>query len=387
MSSVSYQTEDRQWDLRVNVQDDTSLELLLNSIKTEVQNGKIRYVLVGGLEIGTKSNHSDYQIRHVHIAVIFHNRASKSSIIKNFAIKEGNGYYMVPRNRDLPYSGWKEHHTKIFSKINEEELCLYEYGQLPEDIKQKKVVEKSSEEKKRKVDEILIDMREMIKNGQEEEAFKKFPRNYVLYGSRLKAMIHQKSNFFGDRKNPHIYLFGFPGTGKTQILKYVYPAMYKKDLSNRFFDLYDETMHTHIMLEDLDHENVEKLGIQFLKTLCDEAGFPIDQKYKTPQLTRSTILVTSNFNIPEIIPDDLRGVEQTKAALFRRFWHIRIDNFLRVLGLKLIDKWERKRLQQEGNEDSSKLFMSWDYTQDIPTGLPIKTPEEYQEIIRNEYYK
>ena len=152
-----------------------------------------------------------------------------------------------------------------------------------------------------------------------------------------------------------------------------------------FFDLYDEKQHSHIMLEDLDHENVEKLGIQFLKTICDEAGFPIDQKYKTPQLTRSTILVTSNFNICEIIPEDSKGIEQTKAALLRRFYHVRIDNLLRLLGVKLIDKFDRKKLASEGNEDFSKLFMSWDYVIDMPTGLPIKTPEEYQEIIRTAY--
>ena len=33
------------------------------------------------------------------------------------SIKQGNGYYLVPRNRDLPYSGWKTHHIKSFSKI------------------------------------------------------------------------------------------------------------------------------------------------------------------------------------------------------------------------------------------------------------------------------
>ena len=48
-------------------------------------------------------------------------------------------------------------------------------------------------------------------------------------------MVKQKSNFFNERKDPHIYVFGFPGSGKTAIMKYVYPKMYKKDLSNRFF--------------------------------------------------------------------------------------------------------------------------------------------------------
>ena len=79
--------------------------------------------------------------------------------------------------------------------------------------------------------------------------------------------------------------------------------MFKKNLYNKFFDLYDPRTHTHVMLEDLDHDAVQRLSIQFIKTICDEAGFVIDQKYKTPQLARTTVLVTSNFNIRSIIPE------------------------------------------------------------------------------------
>ena len=241
-------------------------------------------------------------------------------------------------------------------------------------------------ETKRKLDDVLINMREMLSEGKDEEAFVKYPRSYILYGARIKAMVQQKQNFFGDTSNPHIWLHGFPGTGKTAIMKFLYPKMYKKDLNNRFFDLYDDKEHSNIMLEDIDHENVEKLGIQFLKTLCDEGGFPIDQKYKTPQLARSTILVTSNYTISDIVPSGSKGIELTKAALYRRFFHVRIDNFLRLLGIKLIDQYERRRLKEAGNKDTSLLFMSWDYNQDCPDGLPLLMVEDYQKIIRDAFY-
>lgn len=248
-TTVSYTYEDRQWDARFNVQNESDLTTLLDAIKTEDGKGKFKYILVGGVEVGTRPNQNDYQIKHVHVAVIFHNRASKSSILKNWNVKEGNGYYLVPRNRELPYSGWRTHHIKPFSKVDATKCVLYENGTLPEDIKKKRI-EASPEEKKRKVDEILIEIRELIEKNEAEEAFKKYPRNYLQYGEKIKAMVVQKKDFFKSNGDPHIWLYGYPGTGKTAILSYIYPKTFKKNLHNKFFDLYDPEQHDHVMLED-----------------------------------------------------------------------------------------------------------------------------------------
>lgn len=383
--TVAFTTEDRQWDARFNVQDDADLTRLLDAITSEWERGKFKYILVGGVEVGTRPYQDDYQIKHVHVAAIFHNRVSKRSILKNWNIKEGNGYYLVPRNRDLPYSGWKSHHIKEFSKIDKSKCTLYEMGTLPEDIKKPRV-QASEEEKKRKIDEVLIEMKDLIEKDQAEEAFRKFPRNYLTYGEKIKAMVTQKRNFFKTNGHPHIWLYGYPGTGKTAILSYVYPNYYKKNLHNKFFDLYDPKQHTHVMLEDLDHEAVERLSMNFLKTICDEAGFPIDQKYKTPQLVRATVLVTSNFRIPEICDGNEHGGDVTKTAILRRFWHVDIMSLLRLLGLKLLPKYERQQLAKEGNTNTGKLFITWDYLTDTPLCTPLRSPEEYQQIIKDHFY-
>lgn len=392
---VPYTTEDRQWDIRLNVQTDDYLQTIVENIMLEDrEKNKFKYVLIGGLEMGTRPQHTDYQVRHVHIAVIFHNRASKSSIITNWGVKEGNGYYMVPRNRDQPYSGWRAHHIKEFSKIsttNPDSFIIYENGELPQDHgKRKAIVMRSEVEKKMKTDEIIVDMRKMIEDGKDKEAFEKYPRNYIQYGEKIKSLVsQQRKTFFGKHTDPHIWVHGFPGSGKTTIMNFIYKGYYKKDLQNRFWDLYDENIHSHTMLEDLDANNLEKLGIQFLKTVCDEAGFPIDQKYKTPQLTRCTILVTSNTDIDSMLNsmDDVKDLESTRAALKRRFFQIRIDELLRILGLKLISAYERKALQKEGNEDPSKLFLDWNYRLDCPTGLGVKDSEYYKGLIREFYFK
>lgn len=387
-TSVSYKTEDRQWDARFNVQEEDYLDKILDNIKAMEALGRFRYVLVSSVEIGTKPSQDDYQVKHIHCAFIFHNRMSKSAILKNCGIIEGNGYYLVPRNRELPYSGWRNHHVKEFSKVTPESPIFFEKGALPADSKEKALTA-SNEERKRKLDDILIEMKEMIQNDQADEAFKKFPRNYLTYGEKIKAMVHQKRDFFKDKRHPNIWLYGYAGTGKTAILSFLYPNYYKKNLTNKFFDLYDPKVHSHVMLEDLDHQAVDRLGINFVKTICDEAGFAIDQKYKTPQLIQATCLVTSNFTITDILSqqDNIAGLTDNIAAMLRRFYHVRIDELLRLLELKLIPKWDRTKLQKEGNNDSSKLFMTWDYVADCPKCKPLEDCTVYQDIIRDHYYK
>jgi hypothetical protein len=385
LKQVPFHHEDRQWDARFNVQDDTSLNEILKGIKEDNDKGKLKYILVGGIEIGTRPYQDDYQIKHVHVAAIFHNRVSKRAILKNWNVKEGNGYYLVPRNRDLPYSGWKNHHIKSFSKIDATKCTLYEMGSLPEDLKRKRV-DASEEEKKKNTDEILIDMRAIIERGDDNAAFVKYPRTFLQYGERLKAMITQKKSFAKTNGDPHIWVYGYPGTGKTAILSYLYPNYYKKNLHNKFFDLYDDKTHSHIILEDLDHEAIERLGINFVKTICDEAGFAVDQKYKTPQLSRTTCLITSNFSIEQILLDG-PGLTENRQALYRRFWHVQIYDLLQHLGLKLIDKTERQKLKQEGNTDPSKLFITWDYVTKMPKCQPLLPNTHYQQMIRDAYYK
>lgn len=382
--SVSYQHEDRQWDCRFNVQTEGDLDKLLDGIRADNVKGRFKYILVGGKEIGTRSYQDDYGIEHVHVAAIFVNRTSKRAILKNWNVKEGNGYYLVPRNRDLPYSGWKNHHIKEFSKVDPEKLLLFEDGQLPQDLRKQRV-EASEEEKKRKIDDILIEMKDMLEKGEDDECFVKFPKHTLMYGEKLKSTLKQRRMEACNDGNPHLWITGYPGTGKTAILAFVYPKSYKKNLYSRFFDLYDPKEHTHVMLEDLDHEAVEKLSINFIKTLCDEAGFSVDQKYKTPQLARTTVLVTSNFTIREIVPEE-KGFHKNLQAITRRFWQTQIYEFLRLLNLKLVPKETRSQLKKEGNNDVSKLFLDWDYVTDIPTGRPIKDPGHYQQVVRDYFY-
>ena len=225
----------------------------------------------------------------------------------------------------------------------------------------------------------------MLQDEKDDECFKKFPKHYLTYGEKLKSTLKQRRVTACHEGNPHLWVSGYPGTGKTAIINFIYPKLYKKNLYNRFFDLYDPKEHTHIMLEDLDHEAIQKLSINFIKTICDEAGFSIDQKYKTPQLARTTVLVTSNFTINAIVPEG-PGYNSNLSAICRRFWQVQIYELLRLLQLKLVPKVERAALKKEGNDDMSKLFLDWDYLTDTPTGRKLKDPMQYQQIIRDYFF-
>lgn len=386
---VPFHHVDREWDARFNVPVDADVELLLANVKAESQAGKYRYVMVSGIEIGTKPFQPDYLIRHVHVAFVFINRVSKSSILKNLQIKQNLGYYLVPRNKSLPYSGWVKHHKKTESKLDETSLCLYEYGTLPLDKvgTSDQVTKRSDIEKKRKLDEIIIEMKEMIERGEDDEAFKKFPRNYLTYGEKLKSIIHQRRDFFQSNGNPHVWLKGQPGSGKSAFLQVVYPDYYNKNLDTKFFDRYDSKTHTHVLLQDVDHGTIEKLGVQFIKSICDEAGYPVDQKYKTPQIERLTILVTSNFGIRDVLPEDMPGRRENLAAIERRFFEVNIRDLLHCCGVKLLSKYEITQLKKQGNTDPKAIFMAWDYLRDCPTGDALKEPAEYQQMIKDAYYK
>ena len=74
---VPFHAIDREWDARFNVPVDADVDLLVANIEQEANQGKYRYVMVSGIEVGTKPFQPDYLIRHVHVAFVFFNRGTK----------------------------------------------------------------------------------------------------------------------------------------------------------------------------------------------------------------------------------------------------------------------------------------------------------------------
>lgn len=385
--TTPFNYQDRQWDARFNLPTQEDVDSLCERANQLFADGKLRYLLIGGLEIGANPKQDDFGIRHCHVALYFHNPIAKTTILKHLGIKQGYGYYLVSRNRDLPFSGWRSHHTKAETKVDTSQHVLVELGVLPEDDNRKFVL-RSSEEKKRKVDEVLLEISTMLKKKKtDQEIFEIYPRNWMQYGEKLKSMIDQRRDFFKMNGDPHIWLHGNPGCGKSSLIHWLYPQAYKKNLYNQFWDLYNPKVHTHTILEDLDHNAVQKLDLNFIKTICDESGFSYDRKYKTAELARTTVIVTSQFTIKCIIENVLAHNESQEHALRRRFWEINAYELQRILSIKLRNAYELKMLKKEGNEDPSKCFMPWNYAEDMPSLRPMPTVEEAQQLVRDAYYR
>ena len=123
----------REWDVRVNVDTNDELDLLMTNIRSKLH--IFSYVLVGGLEIGTNKNTSDYQHRHTHLIIILKDRKSGNSVVKNLDLSSFGQYYIKKRvgSEKLTYGGWYAHHTKDLTKIDPTEKIIFEFGTLPKD--------------------------------------------------------------------------------------------------------------------------------------------------------------------------------------------------------------------------------------------------------------
>lgn len=229
----------------------------------------------------------------------------------------------------------------------------------------------------------LLQMREYLRNNDRESCIQLNYDLYLRHGQRILSDICQTAPM-AYTPNPHLWIYGDPGMGKTALLRYIYPSMYKKDLNGHFWELYNPTVHTHVILEDLDHENVEKLGIQFLKTICDEGGFTVDQKFKSISLARTSVLVTSNFTIKDVVPCG-KGEQQTCKALHRRFRCIDIANLLYLVELKLQPIEVRRQAILEGSMDGNRIFQRWDYINNQPIEGEIPSSVELANKLRDCY--
>jgi len=105
--------------------------------------------------------------------------------------------------------------------------------------------------------------------------------------------------------------YGAPGTGKSFTTRRDHPGFYDKPL-NKWWDGYQG--QDTIIIDDLGSKQGEWIG-DLLKRWSDRYSFPAEHKGTTMQIRPKKIIVTSNYTIEQIFPNDRVLCE----AIERRF--------------------------------------------------------------------
>lgn len=126
---------------------------------------------------------------------------------------------------------------------------------------------------------------------------------------KARMILDQEGTAFQAEGTRGIWIYGPPGTGKSHAARHDYGDAYFIKQQNKWWDGY--TGEKVVVLDDLD-TNV--LG-HYLKIWADKWSCTGEIKGGTVQLQHETFIVTSNYTIEELWPEDL----QMQRAINRRF--------------------------------------------------------------------
>lgn len=128
--------ESCQWDVRFDTAN-ISVEDIIMNVRNNLQ--FTTYVLIGGKEFGShpiyqqgqQMRHQD-PTEHVHCALIVKTPIKRWQALKIFRETKVDDEYCVPRNEKFTFLGWRLHHIKDDTKIDDQRI-LFEHGTLPMD--------------------------------------------------------------------------------------------------------------------------------------------------------------------------------------------------------------------------------------------------------------
>lgn len=142
-SEVYANREATEWDVRLDVNDILTADVIVNNIKERLN--ELQYVLVSGVERPDKDVSPNQGIEwkpipsgstelHVHVCVVLHKALKRGDVLHLLRGSRKLGdEYCAPRNEKFTYAGWVIHHGKPGFKIDGEPLIRFEWGTLPMD--------------------------------------------------------------------------------------------------------------------------------------------------------------------------------------------------------------------------------------------------------------
>jgi len=397
---VDWGEQSRQWDIRINLvpgltdqpgdlqSAELELQAWINKLKEWTA---IKYVFVGGIELGDNPSREDFKRYHVHAALILKTPTTRRSVVHNLSLaKYSRGqslvtrsYYLGKRNPFASFRGWREHHSKDRTKVTEH-LVAYEDGEPPAEY-QNQLIAKGKPEKM-KQDDMLREIMQLFAQGKKDQAFLEYPALTLRYHGQITAFVKSRVELPDEIDHAErLWIYGGAGTGKSAFVAYKFPKAYKKSLTKNeilYWNGLDLDFHTHVYLEDIGPEAFKSLGMEQLKQWADPShGYTIAMKYGAPiQGVRLPLIVTSNYRPEDLLDPDLPFRATEMEAICRRFRIVNIDTLLQENGLTLKTKAEIKELKKAKNADFGAVFNHAPRTPTLKRKTIDLTTEEVKEI-------
>lgn len=370
--------QDRQWDIRINLAPGdgtlenarTELQWFLDKVRAW---DKIKYIFVGGIEVGANPSQDDFKRFHVHAALILFTPNTRRSVVHNlclsiYSTRQQRNYYLAKRNPFASFTGWRNHHAKEATKVDEDLVSL-EWGEPPKEYASQLL--KKGEPGKLKQDDMLREIMQLFSQGKKDQAFQDYPALTLRYHAQITALVKNRNELpTSIDHSKRLWIHGLPGTGKSAYVAWKYPKAFKKSLSKnevQYWNGIDLDWHDNVYLEDVGPDCFKDIGMEQFKQWADPShGYTISVKYGAPIYgVCLPLIVTSNYTPKELMPLDQRYPITEFEALARRFEIISIDELLKREGVKLKCKAELTELKKKKNADFSLCFEPIDNVQDI----------------------
>lgn len=361
--------QDRQWDIRINLAPgDGSLEDAVKELAWFVDKckawDKIKYIFVGGIEVGDKPSQDDYNRFHVHVCLILFTPNTRRAVVHNLglAVYSNRGprsYYISKRNPFASFTGWRNHHSKLKTKV-QNNLIAYEAGEPPKEYASQLL--KKGEPGKLKQDDMLREIMQLFAQGKKDLAFQEYPALTLRYHAQITSMVKTRlEQPVSIDHTPCLWIWGEPGTGKSAYVAWKFPKAFKKSLAKNevlYWNGIDLDWHTHVYIEDIGPEAFKNIGMEQLKQWADPShGYTISLKYGAPIMGVTLgLIITSNYQPGELPEEGMRYKRTEMEAIQRRFEIIHIKDLLKREKLSLKSKEEIKELKKAKNADFSKVF-------------------------------
>lgn len=248
--------QDRQWDIRINLgpgdctleDANSELEWFVDKVKAW---DKIRYVFVGGIEVGDNPSQDDYQRFHVHCALILNTPNTRRAVVHNlglavYSTRQPRSYYISRRNPFHSFTGWRNHHSKEKTKVSDTYIA-YESGEPPKEYASQLL--KKGEPGKLKQDDMLREIMQLFSQGKKDQAFQDYPALTLRYHAQITALV--KNRLEPPKSidhSPRLWIYGPPGTGKSAFVAWKYPKAFKKSLAKNEVQYWNgELLHIYLL--------------------------------------------------------------------------------------------------------------------------------------------